>query len=991
MPQSHSARYTEHCRPSIGKRLHAMRMDKVYHCGQGASLFYRGEDGREVEVCDFVGGFGAALFGHNHPELVARAQRTLAEGLPFNSQGSARPEAAKVGARLGEMLARRTGRRYLTTLANSGAEAVEGAIKHAILVWNNRLRALVRDLRADGVRISRRRDLARVAVGGRLREVVGAPQLPAELSEHPPTAVLELRTLVHRPEADDDARGGALAEALERLDAVNRGTLEGLGKPVFLALERAFHGKTSGAVQLTHSDEYREPFVGFGIEAAFVPCGDVAALHEAVAGRTSTLYRPVVRAGAEGDELSVEEIPLVHIAGFFVEPIQGEGGIHVVPKAYLERCREEATAGGFPLVFDEIQTGMGRTGTFLFSEQQGVVADYYLLSKSLGGGMAKVSALLMDAAQYDERFGRIHTSTFAEDCHSAALAVTALNLLERDDEVYASCQRIGASLIERLEAIRSEFPGVIEQVRGRGLMIGLELCSQTESSCTTLRALGQQHLFGYVVAGYLLHEHRLRVFPTLSNSDTLRLEPSYRITEDDCDRLAEGIRRLCEAIEKQNTHELLKFIAGLESPDDPQGIADRRRPAPPPPPPRAARRVAFLGHFIHPRDLIDFDPGLEGFSEEQLGSLLDRFKDLVDPFLMPAIPIRSASGALVDFQLIALFESSATIGAHMRARNRHFLDDKIDIAVELAKSTGCQVMGYGGFTSIITNNCLDVKNTGPLALTSGNSLTVAMGFEALVRTAEEEGIEFAAGSAAVIGALGNIGSVYGELLARRVPRLLLVGRPAHRRRLRAVAARIYETALDTLRASDAAERTALGGIAGALWRSETVGGLLNGSEQVEDVGPWLFAELERTLGREAPVRVSGDLSDLTDANLIVSTTNDPAPILFPSMLGEGPVVICDISVPTDTDPSVRTERPDVTVILGGVVRLPCNEDFRIPGVSVATGETYACVSESMLMGLEGIDEHYSFGSISIERVEAIMEVAESHGFALGRIKDAPSY
>ncbi len=991
MPQTDSAKYTEHCRPSIGKRLRAMRMDVTYHRGEGARLFHRDEDGAEVAVSDFVGGFGAALFGHNHPELVRRARETLAAGLPFNSQGSARPEAANVGERLGEMLAARTGRRYLTALANSGAEAVEGAIKHATLVWRRRLRARVRGARADGVRIRRRADLESLGIAEELAELVRGPSLPAELSEHPPTAVLELRTLVHRTAGEPAGVEGPVAEALERLDAHNQRTLAELPAPAFLALERAFHGKTTGAVQLTHHDEYRKPFAGFGVETEFVPCFDEEALERIVARRTQCLYRPVIRAGPAGEELALEPMPLVTVAGLFIEPIQGEGGIHPVPPAFLESCRGVADAAGFPLIFDEIQTGMGRTGTFLFAEQLGVVADYYLLSKSLGGGLAKISALLLDAAQYDEEFGRIHTSTFAEDCHSAALAVAALDLLERDAEIYGRCERVGAELLERLEGVRREFPGVIAEVRGAGLMIGVELRSQAESACTTLRALGQQHLFGYVVAGYLLHEHRLRVFPTLSNSDTLRLEPPYCVSAQDCERLIGGLRRLCEAIEKQNTYELLRFVAGDETPGTEGPIADRRRPAPPPSAPPERRRVAVLGHFIHPRELLDFDPGLEGFTEEQLEALMDRFKDIIDPFLMPVITVRSSAGAVADFQLIALFESSATIGAHMRARNHRFLDEKIEIAVDLAKREGCQVMGYGGFTSIITGNCTDVKNTGSLALTSGNSLTVAMGFESIRRTAAEEGIALGTACAAVIGALGNIGSVYGDLLARHVPRMILVGRPSHRRRLRAVAGRILEEAFETLRGCDTGQRASLSGIAGSLADTEPALRLLEGRESPADLGPWLFAELERTLGASSPLRVSGDLTDLVDATLIVSTTNDPGPVLFPSMLGPGPVVICDISVPTDTDPSVRTERPDVTVILGGVVKLPCNEDFRIPGVTVATGETHACVSESLLMGLEGIDEHYSFGPITIERVEAIMEVARKHGFALGRIKDAPSY
>ncbi len=126
----------------------------------------------------------------------------------------------------------------------------------------------------------------------------------------------------------------------------------------------------------------------------------------------------------------------VNVSGIFVEPIQGEGGIHILSKDFLEFCRRTASEHEIPLIFDEIQCGMGRTGTFTYSEQTGVIADYYLFSKSLGGGLSKISALLIKDTLYEEDFGFIHTLTFAEDDHSSALALTDLNLLERNESLY---------------------------------------------------------------------------------------------------------------------------------------------------------------------------------------------------------------------------------------------------------------------------------------------------------------------------------------------------------------------------------------------------------------------------------------------------------------------------------------------------------------------------------------------------------------------------
>ncbi|MCZ9338376.1 aminotransferase class III-fold pyridoxal phosphate-dependent enzyme, partial [Streptomyces sp. TRM76130] len=123
------------------------------------------------------------------------------------------------------------------------------------------------------------------------------------------------------------------------------------------------------------------------------------------------------------------------------------------------------------LVFDEIQCGMARTGTFLASESSGVVADYYVFSKSLGGGLAKVSALLVTADRYVPEFGRHHTSTFADDDFSSRIATAAVRLAldwrERIGDV-------GALLRRRLDEVAARWPDTVAEVRGRGLLLGVE-------------------------------------------------------------------------------------------------------------------------------------------------------------------------------------------------------------------------------------------------------------------------------------------------------------------------------------------------------------------------------------------------------------------------------------------------------------------------------------------------------------------------------------
>jgi acetylornithine/succinyldiaminopimelate/putrescine aminotransferase len=145
----------------------------------------------------------------------------------------------------------------------------------------------------------------------------------------------------------------------------------------------------------------------------------------------------------------------------------------------------------FPFVADEIQTGMGRTGTFLAIERYAVLPDYICLSKALSGGLTKIGALMIRRERFVEEFSLKHTSTFAEDDLSCLLALKALEILDRD-ALPEACEKTGAWFRGELEALCSRFPEQLVEVRGRGLMLGIELRDQSESPSNGLRMLSQQ-------------------------------------------------------------------------------------------------------------------------------------------------------------------------------------------------------------------------------------------------------------------------------------------------------------------------------------------------------------------------------------------------------------------------------------------------------------------------------------------------------------------
>ena len=227
------------------------------------------------------------------------------------------------------------------------------------------------------------------------------------------------------------------------------------------------------------------------------------------------------------------------------------------PTTSFGHCDSWPNHHGAALVFDEIQCGMGRTGSFLASAKSGVRADYYLLSKSLGGGLAKISALLVQAGLSVDDFGRHHTSTFAEDELSAEIALAAIDLLSRITPMIAET---GERLGDKLAEFATRWPDVVKEARGRGLLHGLELAPVRQSSKLLGDMLGGDSL-GYVVAGYLLHKHGIRVLPTLSALTTLRIQPSAFLSDLDIDRLVAALDATADLLRRRDFATLMSHLA----------------------------------------------------------------------------------------------------------------------------------------------------------------------------------------------------------------------------------------------------------------------------------------------------------------------------------------------------------------------------------------------------------------------------------------------
>lgn len=216
------------------------------------------------------------------------------------------------------------------------------------------------------------------------------------------------------------------------------------GKASIIVCHGNFAGRTTTIVGFSSEPQYRDGFGPFSSGFVSVPYGDAAALEAAITPDT---------------------------AAFIVEPIQGEAGIIVPPDGYLAACRDICTRHNVLLICDEVQTGLGRTGRLLACDHEKVKPDGLILGKALGGGLLPLSAFLAREDVMDVFTPGDHGSTFGGNPLAAAVGTTALGILH-DEKLALRAHEMGRQLMNGLRAISHP---AIREVRGKGLLIGLEL------------------------------------------------------------------------------------------------------------------------------------------------------------------------------------------------------------------------------------------------------------------------------------------------------------------------------------------------------------------------------------------------------------------------------------------------------------------------------------------------------------------------------------
>jgi len=730
-----------------------------------------------------------------------------------------------------------------------------------------------------------------------------------------------------------------------------------------------FHGKTQGAVGVTGKQAYREPFHIRPDGYTHIPYGDIAALEAVLREK--------------------------RVAAFFVEAVQGEAGMITPPEGYLLAAQALCRKYGALFVLDEIQTGLGRTGHLFAANASGLSPDIILLAKALGGGMVPIGACIYGEQCWSRDFDRHHSSTFGVNGFTAAVGLAVIDhLTENDGAVVKQAAAQGAYLRAGLERLVGNYPQVFESLDGRGLMLGLKFRRWPGDRLYTLSLASAFGALVPIVCGYLKARHGVYCLPTLSEGNVLRIQPPFTISRDDIDVLLEGLTAAAELIAHNQQHRLILDAHGFTGPRGP--LAKWSAPAvakPRNPNGRCLGRFAFLLHPTTPEsvngDNIVDALGVVGEEKAFMQDWLVEFSDWAKPDLDTGVSyhakqIYNDQGDYVEGWLVGSLLQPRDLMRLSLTKRRKLIENYLDTV----RTLGVDFVGLGAYTSVISNAGNDVVND-QFFTTTGNSLTAMVGVDALITTCANRGAPLAKRLTGVIGAYGSVGRLASLRLGKFSEHLVLLGNSANlgaMSELRLVGGELYSAAL---RAIQSGHPTGIAKtLATLLPDPAIVERLLNrdltDDAQLRDLFDVIDALARENTAVQPPVVVASDLALwLPRLEAVLSATSNGAAFIDPAALHHN-AIICDCAQPPDIGGPALAQRPDVTVIEGGLIHLP-DRTYRFGNQNLTdlpTGVTFSCLAETVVLTMAGKKRDYSIGKRPpLEEAEAIFELALNFGFA----------
>ena len=855
-------KYTRYVSPQIGTMMTALKINYSYHKGLKDSLFTY-IHGKETEILDLVGGYGTNLLGHSHPLICEAIKEFVDSGKPaICNQLSVQQTTGLLAERLNFMIGKATGKSYQVVFANSGSEAVEMALHHAYFEWKKRLEKL-RDQQIQLFGSDKELNVAEVWK--------------------------------------------------DNMNSIESAVISVIG------ISQAYHGQSTGARSLLGNEKKRKYFKQLThIHPLFIDDRE-ADWQDKLDAFIQDSKITINRITSENGCLKLIPSKVNTIIAAMVEPLLGEGGVREVNKDFLKQL----SSYDFPLISDEIQCGLGRSGNIPENDK----AHYYLFGKALGGGMEKIAAVMIDSTRFCYDFSENYVSTFSNGELAAHVALKSLGIIE-GDAINKRVADAGAYLQQQLTAVRDKYPTIISDIQGKGLMHAIYF-NPHSSNNKFLRVLFQHEKAGYLFGAWFLNKHQIRILPTLSTPNALRIEPSAYITKQETDKFCNALAELCQLLKDQHTYDLLTFLMD----DDP---FDEKQEATMPTyffdpvlatAKEGAVKVAFIAHYVLGlKEIRMLENDLCRASDTGLRILFNRMQILLEMKPMQVTDLNLFNNKVHFSFYIIPVDSAELEYLHKSGQRRHIVS-KIQDAVDLLSSQGAQIISLGGYTSILTNNGLSLVESNGARIITGNTLTAASGLMHLEQFIRKKPEFNKPNTIAIIGSTGNIGKIITKILYEKddiCSELLLVSRTEKR--------------------------------------------------DIE-----LINEILKDKNDKITVRRTDNLFEVKDADVIVICSNTNDPIIFKHHIAHNkPVLISDLSIPTAVSEEVTT-LPNVTVLpFSAYVSLVEDKDAVISSFSQA-GTVFCCAGEGILLALENYDGPLK-GKITPEAVKEITRLASKYGF-----------
>lgn len=286
-------------------------------------------------------------------------------------------------------------------------------------------------------------------------------------------------------------------------------------RSTIISTTKAFHGKSLGSLSGTAKGVFRKPFLPLVSGFRHIPFGDI----------------DMMRKTFETCALVGEDVGAV-----ILEPIQGEGGINIPPEGYLKQVRELCDEYDSILIFDEVQTGMGRTGKMFAAELFDVVPDIICLAKAFGGGVMPAGAVVAKEKVFKNWFKDpfVHTTTFGGNPIACAAAIATIDIL-LEEKLPERAAEVGEYFINGLREAAKGHEDKVLDIRGKGLMIGVEF---------------HKDEIGYEVSKGMF-DNGVLVAGTLVNSKTIRIEPPLTISYEEVDTVIQTFKKVLETVKVQ--------------------------------------------------------------------------------------------------------------------------------------------------------------------------------------------------------------------------------------------------------------------------------------------------------------------------------------------------------------------------------------------------------------------------------------------------------